>query len=163
MGRLRLVLPSVVVVAFFCCGVSCGPLSRSMTVPQHDRAWSHSMTVPRCGASVLHIIGGGLPQVSRVCSDKRQKYACHEKHIVVAKKKLLRQNTSFSRQKYACREKHDKLLSRQKYFAAINIILSRQNFSRGKHTFVATKDDFVATNTCFGPSWPQTRRSSTYH
>ena len=64
-----------------------------------------------------------------VCRDKyilsRQAYFCQGKHVFVATKYVF------------CRDK----LSRQKYFIATNIILSRQKCCRGKQTF-------VATNTC---------------
>ena len=44
---------------------------------------------------------------------------------------------------YACRDKNvfsRKNLSLQTYFVVTNIIMVRQKFCRGKHTFVATKD-----------------------
>ena len=104
--------------------------------------------------------------VTKVCS-LRQKF-CRNKHIFVMtnnfvvsslllswQRRLCHNKTClFSWQKYTCCDKTfvaanifvaRKVLLQQKYFVLTNIILSRQNFSRGMHTFVATKDGFVTT------------------
>ena len=85
------------------------------------------------------------------------------KHLSRQTRVLSRQNTSFvatkvflSRQTYFCHDKRfvatSLLLSRhtrQKYFVATNIILSRLKFVAASILLSRQKTCFVATNTCF--------------
>ena len=105
--------------------------------------------MPTCGASVPHIIGGGLPQVSFF---SRQK-GCRDKHVFVGTKYVFCRDKSMlvtTNIFLSLKKSHEKQNCDKTYiFFAIKVFLSRQT----RQTFVATnmclspKNYFVATNT----------------